>query len=174
MRQTTVSILVLTALLNTGCATVTRGTNDTLVIDTEPPGADVKLSNGMAGKTPATFKLPRKEALVVDLQKAGFEAVRVNVQPQISGAGGAGMAGNVLLGGLIGVAVDAGTGAMNDLKPNPIRVRLVPLARRDEELTEASMGGVEQRLATLKTMRQSGLLTEAEYRQKRTAVLKRL
>ena len=51
---------------------------------------------------------------------------------------------------------------MNDLKPNPIRVRL---ARLDDDLDEAPLGGVEQRLATLKTMRQSGLLTEAEYRQ---------
>ena len=98
------------ALLNTGCATVTRGTNDTLVIETDPPGADVKLSNGMVGKTPATFKLPRKESLVVDLHKVGFEAVKVNVQPQISGAGGAGLAGNVLFGGIIGVAVDAAPG----------------------------------------------------------------
>lgn len=163
--------LVVACILTTGCATVTRGTNDTLVIETEPPGADVTLSNGMVGKTPATFKLPRKDSLVVDLHKVGYEAVKVNVQPQISGAGGAGMAGNVLLGGIIGVAVDAGTGAMNDLKPNPISVRLV---RLDDDLGEVFVGGVEQRLATLKTMRQSGLLTEAEYRQKRTAVLKRL
>ncbi|AFL76304.1 SHOCT domain-containing protein [Thiocystis violascens] len=150
---------------------MTRGTNDTLVIETDPPGADVKLSNGMVGKTPATFKLPRKDSLVVDLHKVGYEAVKVNVRPQISGAGGAGMAGNVLLGGIIGVAVDAGTGAMNDLKPNPIHVRL---SRLDDDLGEASVDGVEQRMATLKTMRQSGLLTEAEYRRKRTALLSRL
>lgn len=34
------------------------------------------------------------------------------------------MAGNVLIGGLIGVGIDAGTGAMKDLRPNPLVVRL--------------------------------------------------
>lgn len=37
------------------------------------------------------------------------------------------MAGNVILGGLIGAGVDAATGATKDLKPNPIEVKLVPI-----------------------------------------------
>jgi hypothetical protein len=38
------------------------------------------------------------------------------------------MAGNVILGGLIGAGIDAGTGAMDRLTPNPLTVKLVPLA----------------------------------------------
>ena len=38
--------------------------------------------------------------------------------------GSAGMAGNVILGGLIGAAVDANNGATQDLVPNPLRVTL--------------------------------------------------
>jgi len=38
------------------------------------------------------------------------------------------MAGNVLVGGIIGAAVDAGTGAMNDLVPNPVILQLVPIS----------------------------------------------
>jgi hypothetical protein len=34
------------------------------------------------------------------------------------------MAGNVLVGGLIGIGVDAYSGAMNDLVPNPLSVKL--------------------------------------------------
>lgn len=34
------------------------------------------------------------------------------------------MAGNIFVGGIIGVAVDAGSGAMNDLVPNPVNVTL--------------------------------------------------
>jgi len=49
------------------------------------------------------------------------------VESQVAGAGAAGMAGNVILGGLIGAAVDVGTGAMLELKPNPIQVKLVPI-----------------------------------------------
>ncbi len=34
------------------------------------------------------------------------------------------MAGNVLLGGLIGAGIDAGSGAMYEHKPNPLNVQL--------------------------------------------------
>jgi hypothetical protein len=113
-------------IATTGCTTITRGTKDTLVVESDPAGADVKLSNGLSGKTPTSFKLPRKESLVVTISKEGYETLTVNVTSQVSGAGGAGMAGNVIFGGLIGVAVDAGSGAMNDLKPNPVKVKLEP------------------------------------------------
>jgi len=52
----------------------------------------------------------------------------------VVGAGAAGMAGNVILGGLIGAAVDAGSGAMKDLKPNPVKVTMV--ASKPAQTTE--------------------------------------
>lgn len=121
--------LLLTALcfIASGCATVTRGTKDTLVVESEPAGANVRLSNGMTGKTPTSFTLPRKESVLVTIEKEGYETLSVNVHPQISGAGAAGMAGNVLVGGLIGAVVDPMTGAMKDLRPNPVKATLVPL-----------------------------------------------
>jgi hypothetical protein len=107
-----------------GCASITRGTKDTLVVESEPAGADVKLSTGFFGKTPAAFKLPRKDSLVVYISKPGYKPISVNVVPQVVTAGRAGMAGNLIVGGLLGAAVDAGTGSMKDLKPNPVRVKL--------------------------------------------------
>jgi hypothetical protein len=44
----------------------------------------------------------------------------------VSNGGAAGMAGNVILGGLIGAVVDGASGAMNDLRPNPLQVAMVP------------------------------------------------
>lgn len=46
------------------------------------------------------------------------------------------MAGNVVVGGLIGAAVDAGSGAMKDLKPNPIQVNLELLDSTQESTIE--------------------------------------
>jgi hypothetical protein len=127
--------VIITALLFTsGCATVTRGTKDTLVIESDPAGATVKLSNGMTGKTPTSFKLPRKDALVVTIEKEGYETLTVNVNSQVSGAGAAGMAGNVLVGGLIGVIVDPLTGAMKDLRPNPVKATMVAVRKPEPEL----------------------------------------
>ncbi len=122
-----VSALASVALL-TGCATITRGTTEALVINSAPPGASVRLSSGETCKTPCTLKKKRKEGVVVFIEKDGFEKVEVNVISEIAGAGAAGMAGNVLVGGLIGVGVDAATGATKKLTPNPISVTLEPAA----------------------------------------------
>jgi len=125
MLRTLSCVLLATAL--TGCATITRGTKEVLVVESEPTGADVRLSTGLTGKTPASFKVGRRGGFVVTIEKEGYETVQVQVESQIAGAGAAGMAGNVILGGLIGAAIDAGSGSMLELKPNPITVRLVPL-----------------------------------------------
>jgi hypothetical protein len=60
----------------------------------------------------------------VTVSKKGYKTRQITVPSQISGAGGAAMAGNVVVGGLIGAAVDAGTGAMHEHKPNPLQVNL--------------------------------------------------
>lgn len=118
-----------TLVFISGCASVTRGTKDTLVVESDPAGADVRLSTGQVGKTPTSFQLPRKKAFDVYLEKEGYEPLTVHVSSQVSGKGSVGMAGNVLVGGIIGVGVDAITGAAKDLKPNPIKVALVPLTK---------------------------------------------
>lgn len=114
-------------LLLAGCATVTRGTNDTWTINTTPSGAAVKTSNQFScDSTPCTFKMKRKAEFDVMVTKAGFKPWTGHVTHHVSGAGGAGMAGNVLLGGIIGAGVDASSGAMMDLVPNPLNVTLEP------------------------------------------------
>jgi hypothetical protein len=128
MRRTLVLLsLAISAVALSGCATITRGTHEALVIESEPSGAQVRLSTGFTGTTPTSFKIPRKGDVFVTIFKEGFETVNVNVTTQIAGAGAAGMAGNVLVGGIIGAGVDAFSGGMLEHKPNPVRVTLVPL-----------------------------------------------
>jgi hypothetical protein len=107
-----------------GCASITRGTTEALVIDSVPAGADVSVSNGMRCTSPCTLTAKHKDNLTIDLTKPGFKPMRVSVVSEIAGAGAAGMAGNVLLGGLIGAAIDVGTGATKHLVPNPVNVTL--------------------------------------------------
>lgn len=155
--------------MGTGCTTVTRGTKDVLVIESNPPGATIELSNGLRGTTPTSFELPRKHPLTVTISKEGYETVTVNVTPKIVGAGGAGMAGNVLLGGVIGAAVDAGTGAMKDLFPNPIQVEMVKLSNLSEGNTPVP--SLKAKLEELDELKTSGLITEAEYEKRRLSLL---
>lgn len=114
------------AFLSAGCATITRGTTEVLIIETTPSGADVELSTGVRCKSPCSLEMKRKNSVVVDITKDGYEPTRVNVLSQVAGAGAAGMAGNVVFGGIIGAGVDAATGATKQLKPNPVVVTLTP------------------------------------------------
>jgi hypothetical protein len=124
-----VACVLATGLLAlTGCATITRGTSEVLVVSTDPPGADVQISDGETCTTPCSVKLKRKHDYHLKIAKAGYEPVETDVRSQIVGAGAAGMAGNVLIGGLIGVGVDAFSGATKGLKPNPLSVNLAPLS----------------------------------------------
>ena len=115
------------ALWSSGCATITRGVHEALVVESQPAGATVTLSTGDTGTTPTSFRIRRRGALDVTISKPGFEVIHVHVSTQIAGWGAAGMAGNVLVGGVIGVGVDAFSGGTLEHKPNPISVTLVPL-----------------------------------------------
>lgn len=120
--------IILALLLLSGCATVTRGSTEAFVIESDPLGATATLSSGHTCKTPCSLELKRKKEFTVKIEKDGYEAVEANISSQVAGAGAAGMAGNVLLGGVIGAAVDVGTGATKELKPNPLVVKLIPVS----------------------------------------------
>jgi len=64
----------------------------------------------------------------VTVNKEGYAPQIIPLTKEIPGAGAAGFAGNVLLGGLVGMGVDAATGAALDHKPNPVIVTLQPAA----------------------------------------------
>jgi len=120
-------ILIALAPILGACATITRGTTTKFVVESTPAGAKVKTSTGFTcPTTPCTFRMQRKDAFEVTVSKEGFASSVTKVQSRAAGSGAAGMAGNILLGGIIGMGVDATSGAMNDLTPNPLHVDLIP------------------------------------------------
>lgn len=115
------------SLATTACATVTRGPNTAFEVQTTPPGAVMSTSNGyQCPSTPCAVKMPRRSDFQVTIQKPGYKTVQATVTNKVAGAGAAGMAGNVLVGGVIGAGVDVASGAMMDLTPNPLVVELEP------------------------------------------------
>ena len=118
-------LVVAFAASSAACATVTRGTTEAWTVETDPGGAAVKTTAGFAcDATPCTFKMSRKAEFDVTITKPGYKTVNTRVTHQTAGAGAAGMAGNVLVGGLIGVGIDAVSGATQELKPNPLVIKL--------------------------------------------------
>lgn len=124
----TLKLLVAVALglLCANCATVTRGTTNNVQIVSEPAEADARLSTGQSCTTPCTVTVPRSQEFTVVVSKPGFLPQQVEVKTQVAGGGAAGLAGNILLGGVVGLAADAASGASLDHVPNPVRVTLEP------------------------------------------------
>ena len=127
LRLVGVPVVILTfGLTLSGCATVVRGTTESVAFDSQPAGAEVRLSTGPACTTPCALVVKRNEEFIATFTKPGFRAQQVEVKTQLTGGGAAAGAGNILAGGVIGIGVDAATGATLDHTPNPVQVTLVP------------------------------------------------
>jgi hypothetical protein len=111
-----------------GCATITRGTTDQIQMASEPQGADVQTSEGHRCVTPCTIQVDRKAEFSVVFRKSGYRTQSIAVTTSVAGAGAAGFAGNLLIGGIVGMGVDASTGATLQHVPNPVIAHLRPEA----------------------------------------------
>jgi hypothetical protein len=72
-------------------------------------------------------EVSRKTELTAYAEKEGFKPGQIFVDTKFSGGGAAGLAGNILIGGIIGAGVDAATGATLDHYPNPAHMTLAPV-----------------------------------------------
>jgi hypothetical protein len=126
MRLISAAIL---GLAVSGCATVTRGTTNQVTVNSEPAGAEAITSTGLVcPMTPCTWEISRKTEFTVTFKKQGYETQQAQVGTKLAGSGAAGFAGNVLIGGIVGMGVDAATGATLEHFPNPVFVTLQPVA----------------------------------------------
>src|SRR5437868_9946944 len=83
------------AMALSSCATVIRGVHEDLKVVSNPSGADVTLSTGERGVTPATFVKRRRNSFQVTVSKPGYYSQTVTVRSKASTTGAAATAGNV-------------------------------------------------------------------------------
>ena len=112
----------------TGCASVTRGVNNDIMIEYQPADAVVTTTlNHRCQASPCQITVPRKAKFQVLAEAPGHVRQVIPVNTRLASAGAAGFAGNVLAGGVVGMGVDAATGATLEHYPNPVVINLVPL-----------------------------------------------
>ncbi|MHA7872129.1 MAG: translation initiation factor 2 [Hyphococcus sp.] len=128
------ALIVCAALGAASCATVIRGTKETAKFESIPSGAEVTVESISTDKlgpfsciTPCEMELKRKRDWAVVFVKDGYKPVESVLEKKVTGGGVASGAGNVIAGGIIGIGVDAGTGANLDLRPNPMIAELAAL-----------------------------------------------
>lgn len=107
-----IGMLAAVCLLS-GCATIIRGTEQQVHVNTNPISAKIEFSNGQSCLSPCSIKTKRDQSLVITISKEGCSTQTATMIPTLAGGG-------VILGGII----DYGTGAVYDLQPNPLTITL--------------------------------------------------
>ncbi|MCX7631531.1 MAG: hypothetical protein N2038_14985 [Geminicoccaceae bacterium] len=144
-RRSLPGIGALASLLLAGCATVVSGTSQTVFVETPGvEGASCRLTDSNQG----SWYLPRTPGAVtvqkgagpmnVVCEKQGYETTVVTVEEQLAPA----TLGNIILGGGIGLFVDAASGAA-ERYPDKIVVWMKPLSFASPE-QEAAWNAARQ------------------------------
>src|SRR3546814_17704285 len=89
--------------------------------------------------TPGTVQIEKsKDTITVRCKKEGFFETAETLDSEVQGM----TFGNILFGGIIGVAVDASSGAMNQY-PSSVTIALVPESFTSTKRSEARREGKE-------------------------------
>lgn len=130
MKLRIIAALAAAAIPLTACASIIEGTSQIITVNTNPAGAVCTLNRnpegtiGQINPTPAGVTIKKtKYDITIKCNKPGYqEATYLNH----SAAAGA-TAGNLILGGGIGWAIDSASGADNKYD-TPVNITLVPVA----------------------------------------------
>lgn len=113
-------VTVLGSLFIAACATIMNGDMVSVPVYTTPSSAKLVI-NGMEYTSPATVQAPRgKGNFKLHIEKDGYKPVDVLLTQSCDGW----LWGNVVFGGLIGLAVDFITGDAYDLDPEVVSQEL--------------------------------------------------
>lgn len=114
------SALIAGIALLTGCASIMHGTSQKIGISSSPTGANVIVDNMPRGTTPVFVDLKRDSEHIVTIQMPGYEKAQLTITKSVSGW----VWGNIVFGGLIGLAVDAISGGLYSLSPEQVNAEL--------------------------------------------------
>lgn len=118
-------------LLLTSCASIIHGTKQNLSVSSMPSGAKVFVKGVHMATTPAVIELSRKESnIILRFEKEGYEPVEVALNRSVDGW----IWGNIVFGGLIGLAVDFIDGAAYKLSPSEVNAVLTELRKQGVSL----------------------------------------
>ena len=113
-------ISALAILFASGCASIIKGTSQTVSINSNVEGADVIVNGERVGTTPFTGPIKRKSGTTVTVRKTGYQTKTVTMTTEIEAI----FWGNIISGGVIGSTTDLTTGAMYYYAPATLEIDL--------------------------------------------------
>jgi hypothetical protein len=115
------------------CGTIIHGTSQDVGVSSSPTNAQVTVDKKPVGQTPVVAKLSRKDNHIVTLTTPGYAPAELTLTRGTSGW----VWGNLVFGGLVGLAVDAISGGLYKLTPDQLAGTL---ARQGASIAPAKDG----------------------------------
>ncbi|HXY62289.1 MAG TPA: hypothetical protein VEJ22_05090 [Nitrospirota bacterium] len=131
-------VTVVSVAILSGCATITKGSSQTMTVDTKPPGARCILSRvgqkiAEVNSTPGSITVKKSsDPISVSCTKDGYQESAGTLESHFQAM----TFGNILFGGLIGVVVDSSSGAAHEYEPL-VTITLIPEEFASEEERDA-------------------------------------
>ena len=125
-----VTMPALALMFFSNCASIIHGPSQNIDFSSQPAGARITIDGNFYGETPKTVPLKRKGRLKgeingkkeyqIKLEMPGYYPYELKVKREMDGW----FLGNIILGGLIGIIIDASNGSMYKLNPDQIIAQL--------------------------------------------------
>lgn len=148
---TTAGLLVLSL---TACGTILGGSAQEINVSSNPGAATVEFDRvNRTVTTPAEVELKRKESYQLTFSREGYTTETTVVESNLRVGI---LVLDILFTGLIGVAIDAGTGAWNALSPENVSVSL-----KKQSASAAGPARIDVRLGTADTGAGAALRVES-------------
>ncbi len=119
MQKRIIIACVALALLSSSCATIFHGTSQQVSIDSDPPGANVRMGP-FTGKTPMTVTLSKGHEYPIQVTKDGYQEQVTSLQKGFDGLA----ALNLIF--IPGWIIDIASGAAFEYDPDTYSVTLAP------------------------------------------------
>jgi hypothetical protein len=120
MNLKTITLFATNLLLLTSCATIMHGTRQSIGISSNPTNANIWVDHSYVGTTPIIVDMTRKDNHIVTIDLEGYQPYQVTLTRTLSGW----VFGNIIFGGIIGLAVDAISGGIYVLTPEQIQAEM--------------------------------------------------
>lgn len=134
---TTVGLTIAAALMTVSCATIVKGSTQTITVSSNVQGATVLLDGVIVGTTPFTGMVKKNKGMLT-VQKEGYRPGTVSLSKSLEPI----FWGNIITGGTLGSITDFASGAAYQYAPASYQVDLQAGAQ--------SNGDFERRVAARK------------------------
>jgi PEGA domain len=134
MTKSSICASLLAVVFASSCATLFQGTHEEIMVESDPPGAQVSVNDGRNGTTPYSMKVSRDDDVNIHVSKPGYAPMDVSDESHMEWGY---FISDFFFTGLIGLAVDGLDGAMFYHNQTMVSAHLEPIYAQSDQSSAA-------------------------------------